>query len=120
MAIESTWIAFGGTVFGGVGLKVVEHWLGRNKIKVDDAQQIRNELRLEITSQREEIRELEAEVKNWRDQYYEVLQKYMIQNTELTLALHKIKEEALQAEKKAESIGQLPPHDSVLDNPAAH
>ena len=120
MAIESTWIAFGGTVFGGVGLKVVEHWLGRNKIKVDDAQQIRNELRLEINSQREEIRELEAEVKSWRDQYYEVLQKYMIQTTELTLALHKIKEETIEAEKKAQSIHDMPPHSEPLTTPSEH
>lgn len=112
MTIEPAWIAFGGTVFGGVGLKVVEHWLvGRNKIKIDDAQQIRNELRLEITSQREEIRELETEVKHWRDQYYEVLQKYMIQATELTLALHKIKEEVINAE----SVPELPPNIDIDD-----
>lgn len=119
MTIEPAWIAFGGTVFGGVGLKVIEHWLGRNKIKVDDAQQIRDELRLEITSQREEIRELEAEVKSWRDQYYEVLQKYMIQTTELQLALHKIKEETIEAEKKEESIHRLPPN-TGLDIPHSH
>lgn len=115
MTIEPAWIAFGGTIFGGVGLKVVEHWLGRNKVKIDDAQQIRDELRMEITSQREEIRELEAEVKNWRDQYYELLLKYSSQTTELTLALHKIKDEVVEAEKKAEEIHQKPPVTPDID-----
>lgn len=93
MAIDPAWIAVAGTVFGGVGLKVVEHWLGRNKLRVDDAQQIRDELRLEIQSQREEIRLLEAEVNRWREEYYNERDKYVRIHTELTIALQKIKDE---------------------------
>lgn len=111
MAIDPAWIALIGTVCGGVGLKVAEHWLGRSKVKVDDAARIRDELRLEITAQREEIKQLEADVTKWREEYYNLRDKYTSLQTELTLALEKIKREATRAEAKAETLnhGAPPP-----------
>lgn len=109
MAIDPAWIALIGTVCGGVGLKLTEHWLGRNKMKVDDATQIRTELRQEITVQREEIRQLESDVEKWRGEYYTLYEKYIKLQTELTLALQKIKDEAEQAEKKAQNLKDDPP-----------
>lgn len=109
MAIDPAWIALIGTVCGGVGLKVAEHWLGRNKVKVDDATQIRTELRQEITVQREEIRQLESDVNKWREEYYKLYEKYINLQTELTLALQNIKLEAAQAEKKANELKDDPP-----------
>lgn len=93
MALDPAWIALIATICGGVGLKVVEHWLGRNKVKVDDAARIRDELRIEITSQKEEIKTLEAEANTWRERYYALLEKHMTLQTELAWAIRGIKME---------------------------
>lgn len=107
--LDPAWIALIGTVCGGVGLKVAEHWLGRSKIKVDDAARIRDELRLEITAQREEIKQLESDVDRWRDEYYNLKEKYMTLQTELMFALRNIRIEAEQAEDTANNISDQPP-----------
>jgi len=91
MALDPAWIALIGTIFGGAGLKAAESWLGKNRVKVDDAARIRDELRLEITAQREEIKQLEEDVDKWRGEYYNLRDKYVELQTELTLALEKIK-----------------------------
>jgi chromosome segregation ATPase len=102
MAIDATWIALVGTVCGGVGLKVAEHWLGRNKVKIDDAAQIRDELRLEINTNREEIRSLEEGLEEWRKKYYELFEAHIALQTELTIA----KREILEAWSKVEEISK--------------
>lgn len=109
MALDPAWIALIATVCGGVGLKVTEHWLGRSKVRVDDAARIRDELRLEITAQREEIKQLETDVNRWRDEYYDLRDKYRELQTQLTLAIEKIKEEARAAEIAANVIDSQPP-----------
>jgi chromosome segregation ATPase len=91
MALDPAWIALIGTIFGGAGLKAIESWLGKNRVKVDDASRIRDELRLEITAQREEIKQLESDVDKWREEYYNLRDKYVELQTELTIALEKIK-----------------------------
>ena len=97
LSIDPTVTAVVGTIFGGVGLRLVEHWLSRNKVRVDDAARIRDELRLEITAQREEIKQLEDDVDKWKNEYYDLRDKYVQIQTELTLALQRIKEEAEKA-----------------------
>ena len=96
MAVDPTIVALIGTLMGGVGLKVAEHWLGRNKFKVDDASRLRDELRIEITAQREEIKALEADVDKWRKEYYDLFLKYTQLSTDLTIALQRIKDEVRQ------------------------
>lgn len=85
MALDPTIIALIGTLMGGVGLKLAEHWLGRNRVKIDDATQLRDELRLELTALREENRQLEATVDKWRQEYYELLEKFIGIETELKI-----------------------------------
>jgi uncharacterized coiled-coil DUF342 family protein len=110
MAIDPAWIALIGTLAGGVGLKFAEHWLGRSKVKVDEASKIRDELRLEITAQRQEIKDLETEADKWKKEYYDLREKYMTLQTELTLALQQIRQQAITAEGKASEISEkLPP-----------
>lgn len=109
MALDPAWIALAGTVCGGVGLKFAEHWLGRSKVRIDDASRIRDELRLEITAQRAEIRQLETDADKWREQYFELKEKYIAMQTELTFALQKIRDEASEAEKTAQKLDNLPP-----------
>lgn len=113
--LDPAWIALIGTLCGGVGLKLVEHWLGKSKVRVDDASRIRDELRLEITAQRTEIKGLEDDVDRWRKEYYDLRDKYIALQTDLTFALQKIRDEAFVAEKRAQQIEtQLPP---PLDKP---
>lgn len=109
MTLDPAWIALIGTVCGGVGLKMAEHWLGRSKVKVDDAARMRDELRLEITAQREEIKQLEKDVDKWRGEYYDLRDKYIQLQTDLTLALQNIKSEARAAEIAASKIAAQPP-----------
>lgn len=98
MALDPAWIALIGTVCGGVGLKVVEHWLGKSKVKVDDAAKLRTEYREEITAHLADIRQLEADVVKWREEYYNLRDKHVALHTELTLALRSIRAEAEEAE----------------------
>lgn len=107
--MDPAWIALIGTVTGGVGLKVLEHWLGRNRVRTDDATRLRDELRTEITSLREENRQMEADVDKWREEYYNLRDKYINLQTELTLALEKIRKEATEAGQKAEELNAQPP-----------
>lgn len=116
MSIDPAWIALAGTVFGGVGLKTIEYWLGRNRYKISDAQQIRDELRIEINSQKEEIRQLEEDVNKWREEYYNLRDKYVALQTELSFALQRIKDEAAAAEKKTVSLQSKPPVTPPVDN----
>lgn len=95
MALDPAWIALIGTVCGGVGLKVTERWLDRPKQASEDATRIRDELRLQITAQQEEIKELEAEVNKWRSDYYNLRDQYVKLQTDLTLALERLKAENL-------------------------
>ena len=89
--MEPAWIALIGTLFGGVGLKVVEHWLGRSKTRITDAANIRDELRMTVTAQKAEIDQLEEDVDKWREAYYDQRDKYMTLQTELTLTLAQLK-----------------------------
>lgn len=68
--LDPAWIALLGAMFGGAGLKVTEAWLGKNKVKVDDARVIRDELRTDMTNLRAEVQELETERDEWREKYY--------------------------------------------------
>ena len=114
MSIDPAWIALAGTVFGGIGLKAVEHWLSRNRVKIDDAAQIRDELRLEITAQREEIRQLEETVDKWRTEYYTLYKEYIAVQTSLTLALEKIKDELFVQQQKDNAAGKSTPPESKI------
>lgn len=88
--LDPAWIALIGTIFGGIGLKFAEKWLGRSKERFDDALQIRDELRIEINAQREEIKELEADVERWRAEYYNLRDAHIKIQTELTLAMENL------------------------------
>jgi uncharacterized coiled-coil DUF342 family protein len=98
--LDPAWIALIGTLCGGLGLKVLEHWLGKSKVKLDEASKLRDELRVELTAQKEEIRSLETEVDKWRKDYYDLRDKYANLNTEYLIALERIKAEAIEAAKK--------------------
>jgi predicted phage gp36 major capsid-like protein len=85
------WIALIGTLCGGIGLKIAEKALGRSQEKSDDAHRIRDELRLRITEQNEEIKELEGKLAVVTKDYYDLRDQYTQVKTELFLALEQLK-----------------------------
>jgi uncharacterized coiled-coil DUF342 family protein len=100
--LDPAWIALIGTLCGGIGLKVLEHWLGKSQIKIDEAAKLRDELRIQITAQGERIKALEEEVDEWREKAYDFRDKYTELNTQYTILLNKMKAdlEAQEAAKK--------------------
>ena len=93
---DPTVIALIGTLFGGVGLKAVEHWLNKNKVKIDDAARIRDELRTELTAVRAENRQLESDVDKWRKEYYDMYEKNIRMRTEAQIQGVKFTQEDLK------------------------
>lgn len=69
-------LALIGTIFGGAGLKIVEKVLNKDKVKSDIATEIRNELRGEVGTLRDELRRVETELDDWKAKYYELLDQF--------------------------------------------
>lgn len=64
--LDPAWIALIGTIFGGVGLKVVESWLS----KTDRQQVVRRDLHQEVSDLMARLDTVEAEVTHWRNAFY--------------------------------------------------
>jgi hypothetical protein len=83
------WIALAGTIFGGIGLKVVEQILGRASRKDTTAASLRTELRLDLSTMRTEIEQLRSqtdrlddEIDTWRTRYFSLLAAVATNDTE--------------------------------------
>lgn len=63
-------VALIGAVIGGIGLKLLEAWLGRGKEKSDLATQIRDELRKDMLTLRTHFDNCEIEKDKWQDKYW--------------------------------------------------
>lgn len=79
-ALTEAWLALAGTVAGGSGLKFIEYILGRSKYRDTLAGTIRGELRADLSAAKaenahlhERIEDLEDEVDEWRDKYYQLV-----------------------------------------------
>ncbi|QQV92525.1 hypothetical protein SEA_FORREST_185 [Streptomyces phage Forrest] len=92
--INQAWLALLGALLGGSGLKFIEHWLNRSKVKEDAATQMRTELRDEIKVLREELRTVEDELDKWRGKYYELMDEFMKAKGDLAEALRKAQEKS--------------------------
>ncbi|AZU97233.1 hypothetical protein SEA_EMMA1919_184 [Streptomyces phage Emma1919] len=92
--INQAWLALLGALLGGSGLKFIEHWLNRSKVKEDAAAQMRTELRDEIKILREELRTVEDELDKWRGKYYELMDEFMKAKGDLAEALRKAQEKS--------------------------
>lgn len=92
--ISQAWLALIGALLGGSGLKFIEHWLSRPKVKDDAASSFRNELREEVKNLRDELRKTEQELDAWRAKYYALMDEFSRAKIERDNALQKIQDEA--------------------------
>jgi chromosome segregation ATPase len=101
--ISQAWLALLGALLGGSGLKIIEYWLNRSKVKEDAAAQMRTELREEIKGLREELRTVEDELDKWRGKYYELMDEFMKAKSDLSEALRRAKNQADEPDQDEES-----------------
>lgn len=78
--IPGPYLALIGTLFGGGGLKVIEYFLGRGKVKIDVAAEIRDELRKDIKELQARVDELEAENEKWRARAFKAEEEVAVRN----------------------------------------
>lgn len=83
MEINEAYLSLAGTIFGGVGLKIVESFLSKKKRREDVATNLRDELRTENQSLRDELHRMEASVDEWRDKYYALIARLAAQGIKL-------------------------------------
>jgi len=95
--ISQAWLALIGAILGGSGLKFIEHYLSRPKIKDDSATAFRNELREEVKNLRDELRKTEVELDTWRAKYYALLEEFSKAKIARDNALNKIQDVADEA-----------------------
>lgn len=75
--MDTAWIALIGTVFGGAGLKLAEGVLAKGASKQDVATSMREELRKDQSTLKDELRTAEKELDNWKMKYYALLEDYL-------------------------------------------
>ena len=96
-------MALVGTLFGGVGMKMVEYWLGRAKERAAERAaenaSVRDALRQELESLRaqlaksdEEERRLEALVDEWRAKYWDLRDENQKVVSELYVTIQRLKD----------------------------
>lgn len=100
-------IALLGTLFGGAGLEFIKRWLGKAKDKEDTATALRNELRGELTSLKQELAEVEKELDEWKAKYYDVVEKYLTVKIQYENALRQLSDR--QIEEPKEVTMPMPP-----------
>jgi predicted nucleic acid-binding Zn-ribbon protein len=89
--LSQAWIALAATIIGGSGFKVVEHWLGKTEKQDDTASKLRDELRKEVISLRDELRKVETELDIWRGKYWELREQFLKVQSDLDVALKAIR-----------------------------
>jgi hypothetical protein len=68
--LNEGWTALVGAVTGGAGLKLVELWLSRRKMSVDESTAIRKELRDENKDLRDKLDRALSDRDAWREKYF--------------------------------------------------
>jgi len=71
------YLALIGAVLGGSGLKVIEHFLNKNKDKTDVAKDFRQELRGDLVDAKKDLDRVEDELDRWKSKYYVLLNEAM-------------------------------------------
>ena len=82
-SMEPAVIALIGTIFGGVGLKLVEMVMSRGSSRDTTAAQIRTELRGDLTGIKTELATVQAELDEWKAKYYDLKEQIIALKSEL-------------------------------------
>lgn len=113
MANISDWLVpvltFLGTVFAGAGLKWIEAKLKKAKDKDDTATNLRNELRQELTSLKQEMQQVEKELDEWKTKYFEAYEQLLMLRVQLEQARRLL-------ESKGEKLPEPPPNMIIKKN----
>lgn len=88
--ISQAWLALIGAILGGSGLKFIEHWLSRSKQRDDSASKFRDELRAEVTNLRDDLRQTEKDLDDWKQKYYTLVEESMKVRAELDAAIRNV------------------------------
>lgn len=109
MEMTSALIALIGTLFGGAGFKILEHFLTKKQLKDTTASTLRTELRGEIERRdeelkyyREELKKAEDENDQLRDSYYKLREEFFEAKRELQAELDALKSAAERAKQSLE------------------
>lgn len=102
MELSNGVIALIATLFGGVGLKITESWLHRNRDKIDVDLQYREELRRDLLTIKEELRKSNEETATWRDKYYDEQERVIEQQRSLSETMFKLQQALSLIEKYTE------------------
>lgn len=92
MEMSAAVIALVGTLFGGAGFKILEHFLTKRQAKDNTATSLRAELRGEIERRDEELR-----------YYREELRKAEVENDQLRNAYYRLREEFFEAKRELQA-----------------
>lgn len=65
-----------GSIFGGVGVKLVDKLLSRRQEMAEVNGDYRDELRIDAVSLRKELRLMYEELDSWREKYFDLLKLY--------------------------------------------
>ena len=93
-----------GAIFAGAGLKIVEHLLKKAKDKEDIASSLRTELRVELAALKKELSEAERAIDEWRDRYYDMIEKHTMVKIRLGAALRLLKENGIEPPMTIQSL----------------
>lgn len=99
MGLDPAWIALIGTLCGTLGMKIVEHILGRSKVKLDEAGKMREGYRQDISDQKQEIKDLEEEVDKWKEQYYDLRDQFSEAKLEYAAQIQELKNRLDEVQK---------------------
>lgn len=106
LGIPTPWLALIGTLGGGIGIKVIEPWVNKRSRHDSTPAEIREELRLQIQSLKEDVVKSQAhidstekEMNEWQAKYWELIAEHSKQQrlmldylSEVTSLKAKIKE----------------------------
>lgn len=106
MEMSAAVIALVGTLFGGAGFKILEHFLTKKQLKDTTASTLRTELRGEIERRdeelryyREELRKAEDENDQLRDAYYKLREEFFEAKRQLQIELDALRNAAERAKQ---------------------
>jgi hypothetical protein len=107
--MNEAFIGLAGALFGGVALKVVERIFARGDKRLDEAGEIRRELRAEVSKVREELAAVRSELDVWKGRYYSAVAEWQTRYFDLQAAHNQLE---VELEKMRKMYGDQNAHQS--------